>query len=500
MSDPDTKSGAEASEDPPTPSTSSGPAAIPARDEGPSSAADLEEPLLGGSASTSTNNTGGSAGASGAGSGCCGPDGCAGAMGKVYPPLRTADSRRELLLESFPFLKWGPRYNLRRAAGDAIAGLTVGAVIVPQALAYAKLAGVEPIVGLYSCLMCLLVYPLFGSSRYLSVGPVAVVCVVIGQALEGAKLEDKHRHVFVLSIMSGLLMTFMSVMRFGFVGNILSRPIQHGFMNAVCLTVSIEQLDELFGFHTAHSTYPWQKFGFQMAALPRAQYRTALVGFGSVLYCATNVALMRYFPKQIFLQLGILVLVIVSILATHFGELERPTALNMTTLKAEGRIKLGLPPFKSFSLTQEDLSSMMPAMIAVVVVGFIESYAIAQTLENRALDRDLKMVTVRDEDKRKKDAAAKAGGGEGDDADDDERACCCGSCGGGCRAGCSKQFEDTPDVGLSLLSPNSELMAFGLMNIVRFGGGRGAVVDSSGSGVCEGGAWWESSVQRQRGV
>ena len=385
---------------------------------------------------------------------CLGGEGpCCDTFGEMMTPsiLKTRQSRLELLTETFPFLLWGPRYNLRRAMGDAIAGLTVGAVIIPQSLAYAKLANMTPITGLYSSLMCLLVYPLLGSCRYLSVGPVAVVCVVIGQALADSSPEDKARHAFVLSITSGVLMALMALFRAGFVGNILSRPIQHGFINAVVLTVIIEQVDELFGFKTRHTTYPVERFGWQLGMMPNAQWKTALIGFASVLYCAVNVVLMKCYPKQVFLQLGILVLVAVSILATHFGGLSRPTALNVSTLSNDGNITLGLPPPKVWAITSADFSAMIMPSIAVVVVGFIESYAIGITLENRALDRDLAIMKHDEEEKAEQERREAAG-----EAVPPPR------CGPKCRA----MWADTPDMGLNLLSPNSELLAFGAMNLV----------------------------------
>ena len=137
---------------------------------------------------------------------------------------------------------------------DLRAGLSVAAVALPVAIAYAALAGVSPIAGLYSCILPMLVYALFGSSRQLMIGPDAATCAVIAAVVTPLAAGDPVRHwqlVVVLTLMTGIWCLLGSRLRFGTLADFLSQPILMGLLNGVAITIMVGQLARIFGFHYA---------------------------------------------------------------------------------------------------------------------------------------------------------------------------------------------------------------------------------------------------------
>ena len=137
---------------------------------------------------------------------------------------------------------------------DLRAGLSVAAVALPVAIAYAALAGVSPVAGLYSCILPMLVYALFGSSRQLVIGPDAATCAVIAAVVTPLAAGDAVRHgqlVVVLTLMTGIWCLVGSRLRFGSLVNFLSQPILMGLLNGVAITIMVGQLARIFGFQFA---------------------------------------------------------------------------------------------------------------------------------------------------------------------------------------------------------------------------------------------------------
>lgn len=145
-------------------------------------------------------------------------------------------------------------YKSQWWSADLRAGLSVAAVALPVAIAYAALAGVSPVAGLYSCILPMLVYALFGSSRQLVIGPDAATCAVIAAVVTPLAAGDAVRHgqlVVVLTLMTGLWCLVGSRLRFGSLVNFLSQPILMGLLNGVAITIMVGQLARIFGFQFA---------------------------------------------------------------------------------------------------------------------------------------------------------------------------------------------------------------------------------------------------------
>jgi sulfate permease, SulP family len=153
---------------------------------------------------------------------------------------------------------WVSDYNRGRFQGDLLAGLTVGVMLIPQSMAYAILAGVPAIYGLYASLIPLLVYPLIGTSRHLAVGTVAIDMLIVAAGVGAIAPAFTDRYVelaILLALMTGLLQITMGLLRLGFLVNFLSRPVIAGFMSSAPLIIAASQLDNLLGLDLTQTQY-----------------------------------------------------------------------------------------------------------------------------------------------------------------------------------------------------------------------------------------------------
>ena len=153
-----------------------------------------------------------------------------------------------------PILQWAPGYGRDQATSDLVAALIVTVMLIPQSLAYALLAGLPAQVGLYASILPLAIYAVFGTSRTLSVGPVAVASLMTAAAL--APIAEAGTDAYVagavlLAVMSGLMLTLMGVLKLGFLANFLSHPVISGFITASGLVIAASQLKHLLGIEAS---------------------------------------------------------------------------------------------------------------------------------------------------------------------------------------------------------------------------------------------------------
>ena len=154
------------------------------------------------------------------------------------------------MLPSLPVLEWGRRYDRATLVSDLVAALIVTIMLIPQSLAYALLAGMPPEVGLYASVAPLLLYAVFGTSRVLAVGPVAVVSLMTAAAIgEHAAVGTASYWTvaITLAFLSGAMLLLMGIMRLGFLANFLSHPVISGFISASGLLIAASQLKTLMG-------------------------------------------------------------------------------------------------------------------------------------------------------------------------------------------------------------------------------------------------------------
>jgi SulP family sulfate permease len=153
-------------------------------------------------------------------------------------------------IKSLPIFHWGRHYNSQTLTSDLVAAIIVTIMLIPQSLAYALLAGLPPQMGLYASILPLVAYAIFGSSRTLAVGPVAVVSLMTAAAVGKLALQGTEEYIFAaiaLAMISGLMLLAMGLLRLGFIANFLSHPVIAGFITASGIIIATSQLKHIFG-------------------------------------------------------------------------------------------------------------------------------------------------------------------------------------------------------------------------------------------------------------
>lgn len=255
---------------------------------------------------------------------------------------------------------------------DLGAGLTVGAMLVPQAMAYALLAGLPPEVGLYASTVPLVLYALFGTSRQLAVGPVAIVSLLSATALASVAEEGAAGYVAaagVLALLVGAIHLVMGFGRLGFLTRLLSHPVLVGFTSAAALIIGASQVKHLLGVKLENDDHFHETVWELVQKATDAHGLTLAVGLGAI---ALMVGLKRWVPSVP----GALGAVVVTTVASVVWDLED------RGVKVVGEIPQGLPPFT----VPDDLGlvgSLLPAAMVITLVGFMESIAVAKVYARR---------------------------------------------------------------------------------------------------------------------
>jgi sulfate permease, SulP family len=259
-------------------------------------------------------------------------------------------------------------YQRRWLGGDVIAGLTVWAVLVPEALAYASIAGVSPVVGLYAAPGALLLYAAFGSSRQLVTGPGAATAALSAAAVGSLAAGDSGAFVqltITLGLTVGIIAIVAGLLRFGFLANFISRPVLKGFIIGLALTIIVGQISKLFGIPKGEGGFFRQLWDL-LANLDETSGLTLLVGVASLVLVLGLKRRMPVVP-------GSLVTVLLGIAAVHMFDLDQHGVAII------GQIQSGLPSFGLPEVAAHSYLDLAPAAIGVMLVGFAEALGAAKT-------------------------------------------------------------------------------------------------------------------------
>ncbi len=279
----------------------------------------------------------------------------------------------QALRQLLPILSWGPGYRRSDFRGDLMAGLTVGAMLVPQAMAYALLAGLPPEVGLYAATIPVLVYAFFGSSRQLAVGPVAIVSLLTATALAPLVEEGTAGYLgaaALLALMVGAVHIVMGVGRLGFLVNFLSHSVLVGFTAAAAIIIGFSQVKHIFGISTERKDHFYETVLEVGDNLASTNGTTLVLGAAALV---TLFALKKFAP----LVPGALVVVVGSILAVEvFGLQDRGVSV-------VGDIPDDLPAFGFPDFDGSLFGSLLGTAFVITIVGFMESVAVAKVYARR---------------------------------------------------------------------------------------------------------------------
>ena len=275
--------------------------------------------------------------------------------------------------ESLTLNRWLSKSTPDTLQKDVAAGLTVGVMLIPQAMAYAVIASLPPIYGLYGALVPLLIYPVFGTSRQLAIGPQALDMLILAAGL-GAVVEagtgEYVAMAIIVTAMVGVLQIAMGAMQLGFVANLLSRPVIAGLTSAAALIISFSQLGSLLGVDLGNSQYVH-------VILWRALHHLGEVHLLSLGVGGVGIALLLLIPKWNRLVPGALVVVVLATGASYAFSFEEHG------MAVVGSIPKGLPPLSLPDLNLGTLNTLLPAAVTLALVQFMKDVSLGRVFATR---------------------------------------------------------------------------------------------------------------------
>ncbi|MCU0910405.1 MAG: sulfate permease [Rhodobacteraceae bacterium] len=302
--------------------------------------------------------------------------------------MRTSDRFRRFL----PILDWARTYSSETATNDLVAAVIVTIMLIPQSLAYALLAGLPPEMGLYASILPLVAYAVFGTSRALAVGPVAVVSLMTAAAVGNLALPGTAEYAaaaITLAFLSGLILLAMGLFRLGFIANFLSHPVVAGFITASGILIATSQVATLLGIRGGGQTLP-EMLGNLGANLGDISLLTLGIGVAATAFLfwvrkGLKPLLVRAGlkprPADLLAKAGpVAAVAATAALAWAFGLAARGVAV-------VGEVPGGLPPLTLPSFSPEVWVSLAGSALLISVIGFVESVSVAQTLAAKRRQR-----------------------------------------------------------------------------------------------------------------
>jgi SulP family sulfate permease len=247
----------------------------------------------------------------------------------------------------------------------------IGVMLIPQGMAYSMLAGLPPIYGLYASIVPLLVYAVFGTSRQLAVGPVAMVSLMVASGVGAIAPVGSPEFIsmaILMALMVGLFQFFLGAFRLGFLVNFLSHPVISGFTSAAALIIGLSQLKHLLGLDLERSKYIHKILIDAASNISHVHVPTLLIGVGGIALILGLKKINKKIP-------GPLIAVIFGILAVWLG------GLADAGVKIVGEVPKGLPAIKVPEISWENMELLIPGAIAISLVSFMESIAVAKAIQ-----------------------------------------------------------------------------------------------------------------------
>ncbi|MEP4038769.1 sulfate permease [Pseudophaeobacter sp.] len=286
----------------------------------------------------------------------------------------------------FPILNWGSTYNRQDLGGDVTAAVIVTIMLIPQSLAYALLAGLPAEVGLYASILPLVAYAIFGTSRVLAVGPVAVVSLMSASALSTLGLETLADYVAasaVLALMSGVLLVVMGALKLGVVANLLSHPVIAGFITASGLLIAVSQVKHILGVKASgHNLL--EILASLGQGLGQINFVTLALGLAVLVFLfwlrlgLSDLLQARFGLSK---QMAGTIVRIGPVFAV-FGTIALSWGFDLPAhgVSVVGVVPTGLPPLGLPQLDSAVLSALIGPAVLITIIGYVESVSVAKTL------------------------------------------------------------------------------------------------------------------------
>jgi SulP family sulfate permease len=302
--------------------------------------------------------------------------------------LEKPKNTKRTVKDYLPIIDWLSKYERFDLSGDLIAGTIVAITLIPQAMAYSKLAGLPPQLGFYSSILALLVCAIFTTSRFLSIGPVAIVSILTAAGISQIAENGSPEYIslaITLALLVGIIQFIMGFFQIGFIVNFISHPVISGFTSAAAIIVFISQLKSILGLSFPYSEKVYETISDIFIRLSETNLYTLLFGISGVAFLLAYPQILRKLRNnlnlsdlmfEILTKFAPLLLVIFSSCLIWLFQLDETQNIAVV-----GSVQAGLPHLILPSLDQTQ--SLLPIAFAISFVGFMESYSVATTLGSK---------------------------------------------------------------------------------------------------------------------
>lgn len=285
-----------------------------------------------------------------------------------------------MIARLFPIAKDLLTYNRSTLFSDLIAGLSIAVIVIPQGLAYAMIAGLPPIYGLYAALIPQLIHGMMGTSRHPAVGPVALDSLVVAIALGALSLSGIGEVIAAavfLATMVGILQLLMGLIQMGVLANYLSRPVISGFTSAAAIIIGLSQVEHLLGLQIESSNQIQKMILSVLQNFNESHLITVVIGLSAMSLILITKKYLPKFPS--------------ALLVSVFGVLLIwSTRWDLHGVEIVGYIPAGLPDVGLFTVSPELIKDMLPFALTLAVIGYVEIISITKELEEQEEKYSLK--------------------------------------------------------------------------------------------------------------
>lgn len=283
----------------------------------------------------------------------------------------------------FPILQWLPSYKKSYVAGDLIAGLTVGIMLIPQGMAYAMIAGLPPVFGLYASLVPQVIYAIMGTSRQLAVGPVAMDSLLVAAGLGALSLSGIDEYIAMavfLSLFMGGIQLLLGLLRMGFLVNFLSKPVISGFTSGAAIIIGLSQLKHLLGIDITRSNQVHRLIENAIEGIEKTNIYALVIGLFSIVLIKIIKNLNTKFKLRV---PAALVLVILSIGVVYFF------GMYNFGVSIVGDVPSGLPLFQTPQVPLDRISELTPIALTLALIAFMEAISVSKAVEEHHDDYEV---------------------------------------------------------------------------------------------------------------
>ncbi|NNK88563.1 MAG: solute carrier family 26 protein, partial [Flavobacteriaceae bacterium] len=278
----------------------------------------------------------------------------------------------------FPIIDWFKTYDRSLLKGDLSAGLTVGVMLIPQGMAYASIAGLPAVYGLYASIVPLIIYAVFGTSRQLAVGPVAMVSLLTATAIgtmEGINEITYIAYAVLLAFMVGGIQFLLGLFRLGFLVNFLSHPVVSGFTSAAALIIGFSQLKHLLGIDIPRSHHVHEIVIYALENLAEINLAAFLIGLLGIAIIIGSKKINKSLPGQLFAVVAGILIVALSGLGA-----------GANAVSIVGEVPSSLPVLSGIDFDLEVMQLLLPMALTISLISFMESIAVAKAVQVKHRD------------------------------------------------------------------------------------------------------------------